>query len=108
MSNKRSHSRSLVSRRAAWVPLIFACVAAFVVLQGCGPAVPKEELGEVLMEVPSEFYFDRPYPVPWAMESGETEPGGDESEVAEETGEQEPANSSLSPAEAQGEHADRP
>lgn len=36
---------------------------------GCGPAVPREELGEILLEVPPELQFQSPYPVPWQRKS---------------------------------------
>lgn len=101
MNPKRSHSRSLPAGRVAWLALIFAWVAAFVILQGCGPAVPKEELGEILTEVPTEFYFERPYPVPWAIESGESDTEGDDSQLAEGVGDEKPADSNMNSAEAQ-------
>jgi len=103
MNDKRSHWRSLASRRAAWLALIFAWVAASAVLQGCGPAVPKEELGEILTEVPTEFYFERPYPVPWAIESDESDTEVEDSHLAEGGGQEQPTDSSIRSGESQRE-----
>ncbi|MDW8077862.1 MAG: hypothetical protein RMJ16_03135 [Thermoguttaceae bacterium] len=49
--------------------LLVTCVvllSAGILCAGCGPAVPKEELGEILTDIPPELQFQEPYPVPWA------------------------------------------
>ncbi len=103
MKDKRSHSRSSASRRVAWVALSFALAATFAVLQGCGPAVPKEELGEILTEVPTEFYFESPYPVPWAIESDESDTEAEDFHLAEGVGQEQPTDSSIRSGESQRE-----
>jgi hypothetical protein len=50
--------------------LIAGCfLFASLAVSGCGPAIPQEELGEILSEFPSELQFEQPYPVPWAKQS---------------------------------------
>jgi len=53
--------------------ILLGLALTVVTAQGCGPAIPKEELGEIVHEVPPEFHFDRPYPVPWAGDAKESQ-----------------------------------
>jgi hypothetical protein len=40
------------------------CLLAAGLLVGCGPAVPRDELGEVIFEIPRVPGADKPYPLP--------------------------------------------
>ena len=63
----------------ALLGLLFAVVLTLTGLSGCGPAVPEEELGEVVFEVPELPGADEPFPYPDADEPPEpgsaAEPG---------------------------------
>jgi hypothetical protein len=46
-------------------------LALSVLTFGCGPEVPREELGEIVFEIPEVHGTDEPYPMP---ELGEPPP----------------------------------
>lgn len=91
-SEERSKSFGLCLLSGAAVVIV--AIGAVSSLCGCGPAVSKDELGEILTEVPPELQFETPYPVPW--EKGSAETAGAAEEATSQAGK--PAGEASTPA----------
>jgi len=48
----------------AFYPLLLAVLLVVPLAVGCGPAIPSEELGDVVFEVPKVPGAEEPYPLP--------------------------------------------
>jgi hypothetical protein len=47
-----------------WLIILFGVLAIPMALPGCGPAVAKSELGDIVYEVPKVPGADEPFPIP--------------------------------------------
>jgi len=47
-----------------WLAILFSFLAFPIVAPGCGPAVAKSDLGNIVYEVPNVPGADEPYPMP--------------------------------------------
>ncbi len=73
--------RLCVSLTSLPISVLLIGIGFMIILGGCGPTVPREELGEILTVVPPEFEFQEPYPVPWVKGFHSEEGSASESEV---------------------------
>ncbi len=49
---------------ARWLVILFGLFALAMVVPGCGPAVAKSDLGDIVYEVPTVPGTDKPFPIP--------------------------------------------
>jgi len=47
-----------------WLAVLFGFLAALIAVPGCGPAVAKSDLGDIVYEVPQTPGTDEPFPIP--------------------------------------------
>jgi len=49
---------------ARWLAILFGLFAVAIDAPGCGPAVAKSDMGNIVYEVPKVAGADKPYPIP--------------------------------------------
>jgi len=49
---------------ARWLAVLLGFLAVPLAAPGCGPAVAKSDLGDIVYEVPKVRGADQPYPIP--------------------------------------------